>query len=198
MGWCSWLLFLMRKNDRLLCKIWPRERLPRTRARLCINSGKAFVEGLMGFRRVARGVPATTRTNEPWNSPAWFPMEATMRHQSRISATVSVATRDLLDRFCESHGLTKNVVVEQALLAFMEACREVPDEAFIPTRLVLQDKAFDRIVDVLDEPPTPTNALRELMLSSATVPTAAVEKIAALAQTPAKAGARLRAAAKRR
>jgi uncharacterized protein (DUF1778 family) len=91
-----------------------------------------------------------------------------MRVQARILATVSVATRNLLGRFCESHGLTKNVVVEEALLAFMEACREVPDEAFIPTRLVLQDKAFDGVVDVLDDPPAPTNALRELMLSSAT------------------------------
>ena len=55
-----------------------------------------------------------------------------MSDQSQISATVSVATKEKLDRFTESHGLKKNYVVEQALLYFMEARRELPDEALIP------------------------------------------------------------------
>jgi len=86
-----------------------------------------------------------------------------MSDQSQISATVSVATKERLDRFTESHGLKKNFVVEQALLYFMEARRELPDEAFIPARLVLDDKVFDRVVDLLESPPAPTDALRELM-----------------------------------
>ena len=86
-----------------------------------------------------------------------------MSDQSQISATVSVATNERLDRFTESHGLKKNFVVEQALLYFMEARRELPDEAFIPARLVLDDKIFDRVVDLLESPPAPTEALRELM-----------------------------------
>ena len=86
-----------------------------------------------------------------------------MSAQSQISATVSAATKDKLDRFTESRGLKKNYVVEQALLYFMEARRDLPDEALIPTRLVLENKAFDRIVDLLDNPPAPTDALRELM-----------------------------------
>lgn len=86
-----------------------------------------------------------------------------MSDQSQISATISVATKERLDRFTESHGLKKNFVVEQALLYFMEARRELPDEALIPARLVLEDKAFDRIVALLESPPAPTDALRELM-----------------------------------
>lgn len=86
-----------------------------------------------------------------------------MSDQSQISATVSVATKEKLDRFTESHGLKKNFVVEQALLYFMEARRELPDEAFIPARLVLDDKVFDQVVDLLESPPAPTDALRELM-----------------------------------
>ncbi len=86
-----------------------------------------------------------------------------MADQSQISATISEATKDRLDRFTESHGLKKNFVVEQALLFFMEARRDLPDEALIPTRLVLDDKVFDRVVDLLDKPPAPTIALRELM-----------------------------------
>ncbi|GMV19731.1 MAG: DUF1778 domain-containing protein [Polyangiaceae bacterium] len=86
-----------------------------------------------------------------------------MSDQSQISATVSAATKDRLDRFTESHGLKKNFVVEQALLYFMEARRELPDEALIPVRVVLDDKAFDRVVTLLESPAAPTAALRELM-----------------------------------
>ncbi|MBL8620884.1 MAG: DUF1778 domain-containing protein [Myxococcales bacterium] len=86
-----------------------------------------------------------------------------MGDESQISATVSAATKERLDRFTESHGLKKNYVVEQALLYFMEARRELPDEALIPTRLVLDDKAFDRVVAQLERPAAPTAALRELM-----------------------------------
>jgi uncharacterized protein (DUF1778 family) len=89
--------------------------------------------------------------------------EDTMSDQSQISATISVATKERLDRFTESHGLKKNFVVEQALLFFMEARKELPDEALIPTRLMLDGKAFDRLVDQLETPPAPTDALRELM-----------------------------------
>ena len=86
-----------------------------------------------------------------------------MSDQSQISATVSAATKERLDRFTESHGLKKNFVVEQALLYFMEARRELPDEALIPARLVLDAKTFDRIVTLLERPAAPTAALRELM-----------------------------------
>ena len=86
-----------------------------------------------------------------------------MSDQSQISATVSAATKERLDRFTESHGLKKNYVVEQALLYFMEARTALPDEALVPARVVLDDKAFDRVVDLLGRPPAPTDALRELM-----------------------------------
>ena len=61
-----------------------------------------------------------------------------MSAQSQISATISSATREELGRFTESHGLKKNYVVEQALLFFMKARRELPDEALIPARIVLE------------------------------------------------------------
>jgi len=86
-----------------------------------------------------------------------------MSRQSQISATVSAATKEKLDRFSESHGLKKNFVVEQALLFFMEARRELPDEALVPARIVVEDKAFGRIVELVESPPAPTAGLRELM-----------------------------------
>jgi uncharacterized protein (DUF1778 family) len=68
-----------------------------------------------------------------------------------------------LDRFSESRGLGKDFVVEQALLDFMAARRQLPDEALVPVRLVLEGEAFDRITQLLTRPPAPTQALRELM-----------------------------------
>lgn len=92
--------------------------------------------------------------------------KVTLSDASQISATVSAATKERLDRFTESHGLKKNYVVEQALLYFMEARRELPDEALVPTRIVLEDEAFARVVALLESPPAPTHALRELMRDS--------------------------------
>lgn len=86
-----------------------------------------------------------------------------MSDHSQISATVSAATKDKLDRFTERHGLKKNFVVEQALLYFMEARRTLPDEALVPARLVLDDASFDRVAEALAAPHEPTPALRELM-----------------------------------
>jgi hypothetical protein len=86
-----------------------------------------------------------------------------MSNESQISATVSTSTREKLDRFTESHGLKKNYVIEQALLYFMEARRRLPDEALIPTRIVLDDDSFDRVAQLIEKPRPPTDALRKLM-----------------------------------
>lgn len=45
----------------------------------------------------------------------------------------------------------------------MEARKELPDEVLVPARLVLDDKAFDRVVALLERRPAPIDALRELM-----------------------------------
>ena len=86
-----------------------------------------------------------------------------MPADAQVSATISAATKDKLDRFTEQLGLKKNFVVEQALLFFMESRRELPDEAFVPTRLVLDDERFDELVARLESPAVPTDRLVELM-----------------------------------
>ena len=86
-----------------------------------------------------------------------------MSEQAQISAQISPSTKEQLDRFTERLGLKKNFVVEQALLYFMEARRELPDEALVPARLVLEDAVFDRVAQQIAAPPPPTRALRELM-----------------------------------
>ena len=82
---------------------------------------------------------------------------------AQVSATISITTKEKLDRFTEELGLKKNFVVEQALLYFMQARRELPDEALIPMRIVLDDDAFERLTSQLEGEASPTDALRELM-----------------------------------
>jgi uncharacterized protein (DUF1778 family) len=82
---------------------------------------------------------------------------------SQVSATISATTKEKLDRFTEEFGLKKNFVVEQALLLFIASHRELPNEAFIPTRVVLDDATFDQVVTRLEATPSPTDALRKLM-----------------------------------
>lgn len=85
-----------------------------------------------------------------------------MSSHSQISVTVSESTKEKLDRFTASQGLQESFVIEHALLYFMEARRELPDEAFTPKRIVLEEEAFERLVERLDSSPAPTDALREL------------------------------------
>jgi len=91
-----------------------------------------------------------------------FAPEESLMSNAQVSATISASTKEKLDRFTEQLGLKKNFVVEQALLYFMESRRELPDEAFIPTRVVLDDESFERVAARLQKP-APTEALRELM-----------------------------------
>ena len=86
-----------------------------------------------------------------------------MSKKSRVSVTISQATKERLDRFTEEHELETDSVVEQALLSFIEARRELPDEALVPACVMLEDEAFDRLAELLTNPPAPTPALRKLM-----------------------------------
>jgi len=86
-----------------------------------------------------------------------------MSTATQVSATISMETREKLDRFTEELGLKKNFVVEQALLLYMDTRRTLPDEAFIPSRVVLDGAEFDALVRSIESPPAPTDALRELM-----------------------------------
>lgn len=96
-------------------------------------------------------------------SASTSPVNTAMASQSQISVTVSASTKEQLDRFARSRGMKKNFVIEQALLLYLEARRTYPDDAFIPTRIVLEDEGFDALVERIGEPAAPTDALRELM-----------------------------------
>ena len=82
---------------------------------------------------------------------------------AQVSASISPTTKEKLDRFTARLGLKKNFVVEQALLYYMASRLELPDEALIPTRVVLRDEDFDALAATLEADVAPTEALRALM-----------------------------------
>lgn len=86
-----------------------------------------------------------------------------MSEKVQLSALISPATAEKLARFTASQASDRNAVVEQALLAFMQAYGEHPAEADVPTRLVIATEAYDRIIELIENPPPPTKALRALM-----------------------------------
>ena len=68
-----------------------------------------------------------------------------------------------MDRLSKTRGIRKAFVLEQALLYHFRALEELPEEAFLPPRLVLSQDSFDKIVEYVDNPPSPTKAMQELM-----------------------------------
>lgn len=90
-------------------------------------------------------------------------MKPAKQKSPQISAHISESTKNALDRFSQNRGLRKAFILEQALLYHFRALEELPDEALLPPRLVLSDKAFDNITKIIENPPPPTSALQELM-----------------------------------
>jgi len=82
---------------------------------------------------------------------------------TQISAYISDATKDLVERYAETHGVKKGRLVEEALLHHLRALRELPADVIIPPRLMLSAESFRRIGKLVAHPRTPTKALRQLM-----------------------------------
>lgn len=90
-------------------------------------------------------------------------MTQTRQTLSKISAHVSEGTKWKLDHLSERRGMQKAFVLEQALLYHFRALEELPEDAFLPPRLVLSQGSFKKIISLIDSPPFPTKAMQELM-----------------------------------
>ena len=83
--------------------------------------------------------------------------------ETQISAYISDATREQVERYAEAHGVKKGYVVEEALLHHLQALRELPADIVIPPRLVVTSKSFAVVTKLVKKPRRPTKAMRELM-----------------------------------
>ena len=100
-------------------------------------------------------------------------MKQTTSKLPQISAHVSEGTKWKLDLVSKMRGMRKAFVLEQALLYHFRALEELPEEAFLPPRLVLSQESFEKVVELVENPPSPTKAMQELMDD---VPDKTVEK----------------------
>jgi hypothetical protein len=81
----------------------------------------------------------------------------------QISAEISQATKELLERYARAHGVKKQFLIETALLHHIQALEELPATAIIPPRLVVSAKSGRAIGALLAKKQKPTRALEELM-----------------------------------
>ena len=85
-----------------------------------------------------------------------------MEKETQISALVSAATRELLERHVRASGVKKGHLVEQALQHYLVALEQLPADVIVHPRLVVTRKSGEAILKAA-RTGKPTKALRELM-----------------------------------
>lgn len=85
-----------------------------------------------------------------------------MSNQTRISAHVSTVTKARLESLVRATGMTRAHLIEQALLHHLSALEELPLEASVPTRLVLDRESAQRVRELMERHPATTDDLKQL------------------------------------
>jgi hypothetical protein len=85
-----------------------------------------------------------------------------MEKETQISALVSAATRELLERHVRASGVKKGHLIEQALQHYLVALEQLPADVVIHPKLVVTRKSGEVILKAA-RTGKPTKALRELM-----------------------------------
>lgn len=83
--------------------------------------------------------------------------------ETQISAYISEATKEHVERYAEAHGVKKGYLVEQALLHHLQALRELPADIVIPPRITVTAASFEVVTGLITKPRKPTKALRALL-----------------------------------
>lgn len=81
---------------------------------------------------------------------------------TQISALISAATRERLEKHVRATGLKKGHLVEQALLHHLQALDALPADVIVHPRIVVTRQSFEQVVEQM-ETAKPTRALRDLM-----------------------------------
>ena len=85
-----------------------------------------------------------------------------MERETQISALVSRATSDLLERHVRATGVKKGHLVEQALRHHLQALQELPADVVVHPKLLVTRKSGQAILKQV-RTGTPTAALRDLL-----------------------------------
>lgn len=85
-----------------------------------------------------------------------------MEKESQISALVSPATRELLERHVRASGVKKGYLVEQALQHYLVALEQLPADVIVHPKLIVTRKSGEAILKQV-RAGKPARALRELL-----------------------------------
>lgn len=85
-----------------------------------------------------------------------------MDRETQISAVVSEATKELLERHVRATGVKKGHLVEQALRHHLQALQELPADVIIHPKIVVARRSSRALVNELRRG-TANDALRGLM-----------------------------------
>ncbi len=85
-----------------------------------------------------------------------------MEKATQISAVVSRATKELLERHVRATGVKKGYLVEQALRHHLQALQELPADVIVHPKLVVTRKSGAALLKEIEKA-KPTEALRDLL-----------------------------------
>lgn len=60
-------------------------------------------------------------------------------------------------------GVKKGFLIEDALLHHLQALKELPLDVIIPAKITLTDEGMEQLVDIINNPSSPTESLKQLM-----------------------------------
>lgn len=82
--------------------------------------------------------------------------------ETQISAYISADTKAELETYVKQRGVKKAYVIEEALLHHLRALREIPEDVFIPAKLVLSEKSLAAVAEHFAADKEPNEALKAL------------------------------------
>ena len=85
-----------------------------------------------------------------------------MSNETKISASISVETRELLERYVAIHGVKKSHLIETAVLHHLSALDAIPADLVIPPMIEVTERAGKVLLSRIKNPKPATAAMREL------------------------------------
>jgi len=81
----------------------------------------------------------------------------------QISAYVSDETKRKIEEYSDAKGVKKGYLIENAIEYYFQTLHEVPEQFMAPASITLTQKSFEKIANMVANPPEPTDALKDLM-----------------------------------
>jgi uncharacterized protein (DUF1778 family) len=86
-----------------------------------------------------------------------------MQRETQISAPVSKATKELLERHARATGVKKGHLVEEALQHHLQALQALPSDVIVHPRIVVSRRSGAKLLARLASTKPPAKKLRQLM-----------------------------------